>query len=201
MRQEQMMPDVEESIKFWKELWDNPVDHDRNAQSIMTVEKELECVIQPGNINITKEDVSIHLRKMPNWKAPGPDGLHEFCLKKLTPFYQAMVKHLDDRIQTGDIPNWMVESRTVLIQKDATKGNAVGNYRPIACWNLLWKLMTGIINEKNYDHLNQQNLLPEEQKGCRRRTSGTKDQLLIHKTAVRNGRVRKTNLNVAWIDF
>ena len=61
----------------------------------------------------------------------------------------------------------MVESRTVLIQKDARKGNAVGNYRPIACLNFLWKLLTGIANEKVYDHLNQQNLLPEEQNGCR----------------------------------
>ena len=30
----------------------------------MTVEKELECVTQQGNINITKEDVFIHLRKI-----------------------------------------------------------------------------------------------------------------------------------------
>ena len=40
-RQEQVMPDTEESIKFWNELSDNPVDYDRNAEWIMTVEKEL----------------------------------------------------------------------------------------------------------------------------------------------------------------
>ena len=34
------------------------------------------------------------------------------------------------------------------------RGNAVGNYRPIDCFNLFWKLLTGIINEKVYDHLN-----------------------------------------------
>ena len=78
MRQEQVMSDAEESIKIWSELWDNPVDHDKNAEWIMTVEKELECVTQQGNINITKEDVFIHLRKMQNWKSPGPDGLHGF---------------------------------------------------------------------------------------------------------------------------
>ena len=74
MRQDQVMPDAEESIRFWSGLWDNPVDHDRNAEWITTVEKELECVTQQGNINITKEDVFMHLRKMPNGKAPGPDG-------------------------------------------------------------------------------------------------------------------------------
>ena len=95
----------------------------------------------------------------------------------------------------------MVESRTVLIQKYVRKKNAVGNYRSIACLNLLWKLLTGIINEKFYDHLNQQKLLPEEQKGCQRKARGTKDQLLIDKAVVRNSRKRKTNLNVVWIDF
>ena len=100
------------------------------------------------NYNITKEDVSIHLRKMSNWKVPGSDGLHGLWLKKFTSLYQAMLKHLDDCTHTGDVPNWMVESRTFLVQKDARKRNAVGNYRPIACLNLLWKLLTGIINEK-----------------------------------------------------
>ena len=47
-------------------------------------------------------------------------------------------------------------------QKDA-RTRTVSNYIPIACLNLLWKLLTGIINEKGYDdHLNQQKLLPEK---------------------------------------
>ena len=77
-----------------------------------------------------------------------------------------MVKYLHSCIQTGDLHNWMVESRKVLIQKDAREGNAAGSYRSVACLNFLWKLLTDIINEKFYDHLNQQNLLRDEQKGC-----------------------------------
>ena len=57
-----------------------------------------------------------------------------------------MVKHLNDCIKRGDVPHWMVESWTGLIQKDVRKGN--GNYRPIAFLNLIWKLLNGIINEK-----------------------------------------------------
>ena len=95
----------------------------------------------------------------------------------------------------------MVESRTVHIQKDPTKGNAVSNYRPIACLNLLWKLLTGIITDKLYEHLKNQELLPEEQIGCRRRSRDTKDQLLIDKAVIKNCKRRKTNLNMAWIAF
>ena len=103
--------------------------------------------------------------------------------------------------QTGDVPNWMVESQTVLIQRDERKGNAAGNYRPIACLNLLWKLLTGFINEKVYDHLNQHKLLLEEQKGCLQKTREMQDQLLIDKVVVRDSRRRNANLDVAWIDF
>ena len=134
IRQKQVMPDAEESIKFWSELWDNPVNHDRNAELITTIENELECAIQESNINITKEDVPIHLNI--HHKAPNPDGLHGFWLKKFTSFHQEIVKHLDDCIKTGDITNCMVEDWTVLIQKNGRTGIAVGNYRPIACSNL-----------------------------------------------------------------
>ena len=47
------MPYAEQSIKYWSTLWDNPVYHNISAYWIMTVQKELECVVQQGNINIT----------------------------------------------------------------------------------------------------------------------------------------------------
>ena len=52
-----MMYNAKRSIKFWSELWDNPADSDRNAEWIMAVEKELDCVRQQGNKSITKEDI------------------------------------------------------------------------------------------------------------------------------------------------
>ena len=43
--------------------------------------------------------------------------------------------------------------------------------------------------------------MPEKQKGCRRTSRGTKDQLLIDKAVIKNCKRRKTNLNMAWIYF
>ena len=112
-----------------------------------------------------------------------------------------IVQELNQCLMTGKVPTLMVEGRTVLIQKDPDKGNVVGNYRPIACLNLLWKLLTAIISDKLYVHLETQDLLPEERKGCRKVSRGTKDQLLIDKAVIRNCKRRKSNLNMAWIDF
>ena len=44
-------------------------------------------------------------------------------------------------------------------------------------------------------------MLLDEQKGCRRKTRGTKDQLLIEKMVLKKCRSRHTNLNMAWIAY
>ena len=61
--------------------------------------------------------------------------------------------------------------------------------------------MTGIISNVLYDFLEDAGKLPNEQKGCRRRSRGTKDQLLIDKTVLNDCRKRHTNLGMAWIDY
>ena len=77
----------------------------------------------------------------------------------------------------------MTLCKTVLCQKDPSKGNAVDNYRPISCLPLMWKLMTGTIAESIYNFLDVNDKLPVEQKACKKKGAGTKDQLLIDKTA------------------
>ena len=100
-----------------------------------------------------------------------------------------------------DLPEWMTHGRTVLCQKDPQKGNTADNYRPITCLPLMWKLLTGVIAEKMYNYLEQEKILPEEQKGCRRGSRGTKGQLLLDKTVLKDCRERHTNLSMAWINY
>ena len=54
--------------------------------------------------------------------------------------------------------------QTVLCQKDLVKGNSVENVRPITCLPLMWKLLAGIISQDKYYFMENENLLPEEQK-------------------------------------
>ena len=73
----------------------------------------------------------------------------------------------------------MIEGKTALLVKDKTKGTDAANYRPITCLNLLWKVLTGIFPEKAYKHLDDNSLLTDEQKGCKKNTTGTKDHLMF----------------------
>ena len=61
--------------------------------------------------------------------------------------------------------------------------------------------MTGTITESIYNFLDVNDKLPVEQKGCEKKRRGTKDQLLIDKTVLRDCRKRHTNLGMAWIDY
>ena len=124
------------------------------------VEEELEVVKIQNNIVITKEDVITQVPKAPSWNSPGLDCIQGFWLKILSSVHQTIDDILKNE-QSASIPEWMVENRTVLIQKDPTKGNSVGNYIPIACLNLLWKLLTGVTTDNLYEHLENQDLLPD----------------------------------------
>ena len=85
--------------------------------------------------------------------------------------------------------------------KGIKKGNVASNYRPITCLPMMYKLLTGIIAENLYSHIEDQQLFPDKQKGCKKRSRGTKDQLIIDKTVLKDCRNRKTNLAMAWIDY
>ena len=194
-------PDATESREFWKNIWAVETEHDRDASWMKDVREKFANVQAQEEVVIGIEDVSKGIRRMANWKAPGPDGVRGFWFKRLPSLHSALRDALQECVDGGAVPAWMVKGRTVLIQKDPAKGKAVSNYRPIACLPLLWKLLTGIFADKLYDHLQGNNLLPDEQKGCRRNSRGTKDQLLIDKAVLKEARAKQRFLSIAWIDY
>ena len=85
-----------------------------------------------------------------------------------------------------------------MLQKDKSKGNVASNYRPITCLPLMWKLLTGVIANQIYAHLDQVKLLPEVVwKGSR----GTIDLLYIDSSVIKEVKSRNRNLVMAWIDY
>ena len=53
---------------------------------------------------------------------------------------------------------------------------------------------------RDYDYLEHEKLLPEEQKRWRRLSRGKKYQLLIDKTVLKDCKKKHTNLYMSWID-
>ena len=65
----------------------------------------------------------------------------------------------------------------------------------------MWKLLTGVIADQIYAHVDQEKLLPEEKKGCRKDSGGTNDLLCIDRAVIKEVTSRNKNLAMAWIDY
>jgi hypothetical protein len=65
----------------------------------------------------------------------------------------------------------------------------------------MYKTPTGIIAKAISTHLEEQILLPAEQKGCHPGSKGCKDQLMISRAIYEDCRRRNKNLSIAWIDY
>ena len=71
----------------------------------------------------------------------------------------------------------------------------------MTCLLLMWRLVTGVIADQIYTYLDQEKLLPEEQKGCRKGSRGTNDLLYIDRAVIKEVNPRNKNLPIAWIDY
>ena len=65
----------------------------------------------------------------------------------------------------------------------------------------MWKLLTGLMADQIYAHLDHEQLLPEERKGCRKGSKGTNDSLYIHRAVIKEVKSRNKNLAKTWIDY
>ena len=176
--------------------------HNNQAEWLQELREEGFGGEKQVDLVITTDMVTKQSKKMPNWKRPGPDGVQGYWIKNLTALHERIAVQMNDLIVNGnEVPKWITTGKTILCQKDPSRGSAVDNYRPISCLPLMWKLMTGIISNSVYDYLEINNIFPSEQKGCKRKSRGTKDQLLIDKTVMKDCKKRHTNLGMAWIDY
>ena len=117
------------------------------------------------------------LGRMPNWKSPGPDLVQGFCLKNLGSFHGRERAQLKECLDSGFMPSWLTNRRPTLLQK--------------YCLPLMWTLLLLVIADQIYGHLDQQKLVPEEQKGCRKRSRGTNDLLYIDGAVIVEVKSRK----------
>ena len=62
-------------------------------------------------------------------------------------------------------------------------------------------MLTGVIAYQIYAHLDQEKLLPEEQKRCRKGSRGTNDLLYSDRAVIKEVKSRSKNVAMAWTDY
>ena len=155
-------PDAQEASEFWSNIWSIRGNFNENASWLPKVKERLSEIDKQEDIRISVENVKTAIRKMTNWKVPGPDCVQGYWFKRFSSLHSRLTEHLQACVVVGDVPTWMTKEKTTLIQKDPEKGNAANNYRPIPCLPLMWKLLTSVLAEKVYAHLSEKKVLPDE---------------------------------------
>ena len=65
----------------------------------------------------------------------------------------------------------------------------------------MWKLLRGVIADQIYAHLDQEKLLPEEQKMLRKGSRGANDLLYIDRAVIKKAKSRNENLAMVQIEY
>ena len=76
--QENELPDKEAVTKFCSEIWGEDKEHNRNTEWFEEMKGKTKDIPQQEKVVITGNRMKNILNKMPNWKAPGPDGMQNF---------------------------------------------------------------------------------------------------------------------------
>ena len=66
---------------------------------------------------------------------------------------------------------------TILIKKDPSKGSQVSNYHLIVSLPIIWKLLTGIMREKLYIHLERMDCWVTDKKNVQNDLEGQKNPI------------------------
>ena len=75
------VPDKKEAQEFWGNIWGERKEHQKDANWLKNFKKDFEYKEVQEGVEITSEKIKKILRKMSNWKAPGPGCAQGFWLK------------------------------------------------------------------------------------------------------------------------
>ena len=138
---------------------------------------------------------------MPNNKAPGPDLIVPFWIKKLTSLHSHIQSLLRESYNGElELPDWLITSKTILTAKN-TDTHLEKNYRPIASLNTTYKLYTSILNDLLNDNCITNNVITVKQAGGKKGSWGCPDQLLINKMVLDEVRQYNRNIFTMWFDY
>ena len=85
------------------------------------MKKELQRLKEGPKVKIHLDLFRATLKKVPNWKMPGYDGIHGSWFKKYTSLYEWLAIKMNRCREETCIPEWMTKTKTFIIQKDPQK--------------------------------------------------------------------------------
>ncbi|CAG5057386.1 unnamed protein product [Parnassius apollo] len=110
-------PDQADTVAFWRGLWSEPVNHSEGPW-MEVVASQSASVTPMDFVTITPEDVAEAVRRAPNWKSPGLDGLHHYWLKGFVVCHAVLARQYQEALDQKSLPSLFTTGMTHLVPKD-----------------------------------------------------------------------------------
>lgn len=169
--------------------------YDEGAYWIEEAQSRIPGEIMDDN-GVQRSDVSDVLRHCGNWASPGPDKLHNYWWKYFTSVHEKLALLQEALNNPSTVPEFFTMGITYLIPK-SENSEGPGDYRPITCLPSVYKIFTGVLAKYINRHLKEHNMMAEEQGGCRMKTKGCKELLVIDNIITKQARKKLRNISVA----
>lgn len=200
-REDEKFPTRENITEFWSSLWSKPATHNEKAKWIEDEKCDMEKCVQMETSEITLETLRETIQNTHNWKAPGSDGIHNYWYKKLTCAHLYLLQYLNSWLENPTLmPIFLTQGTTYLIPKGEDTINP-SQYRPITCLQTIYKILTACITRLISNHVDNNNILAEEQKGCRKGSKGCKEQLVTDEIILNQAQKKMRNIFMSYIDY
>ena len=152
------------------------------------------------DIKISEKGVEKELNRLNPCKATGPDKVPVRILKEtaniITPI---LTKIYQQSIDTGQIPEDWKHANIVPIFKKGDRSKP-SNYRPVSLTSVASKILEHIIVSQIMEHLDNQNILNENQHGFRAKRS-CESQLLMTTNDITKWMNNNIQVDIAILDF
>ncbi|KAK6018749.1 reverse transcriptase [Ostertagia ostertagi] len=152
-------------------------------------------------INLSEENWASIFAKVKPWKATGPDGIQGFWWKKLPEAKNRLKEWCLAALRRPHkiIPRWLCRGRIVLIPKGSSENRGPGDFRPIACLNTCYKILTAMIAQQILQC--SEDVLPPEQVALRKGVWGCTHAHILDQTICKDALRRKKALHTLWVDM
>ncbi|CAF1446819.1 unnamed protein product, partial [Rotaria sordida] len=142
--------------------------HTQVRKKVEGIKRRLTRIVNKNKIfPITKKEIKSILKQLPN-SSPGPDSIHNRCLKNYTSsLLQHLEKIFNSIIDIGYIPRIWKNANIILLLKPKKDPKQPSSYRPISLLICIGKVLEKIIKQRMFKEFNERNILPSHQAGFR----------------------------------
>ncbi|CAG5042569.1 unnamed protein product [Parnassius apollo] len=110
-------PNQADTVIFWRGLWSEPINHSEGPWTEV-VASQCASITPMDLVIITPDDVAESVRRAPNWKSPGLDGLHHYWLKGFVVCHTVLARQFQEALNQKSLPSLFTTGITHLVPKD-----------------------------------------------------------------------------------